>query len=41
LPQGTTAAVPPDMPQAAKTPVDAKVPVDAELEALKKQIENL
>jgi hypothetical protein len=33
--------VPQDRPQAAKAPVDAKVPVDAELEALKKQIENL
>jgi phage shock protein A len=41
LPQGTAQSVPQDMPQAAKAPVDAQAPVDAELEALKKQIENL
>jgi phage shock protein A len=35
LPQGSAAPMPVD------APVDAKVPVDAELEALKKQIENL
>ncbi len=35
LPQGTATTVPQDTPQAAKAPVDA------ELEALKKQIENL